>query len=111
MADGQLATVLRHIRKLAGERMAEEPTDRQLLERFARQRDAAAFETLVRRHGPLVLGVCRRVLHDAHEAEDAFQATFLVLVRRAGSVANHGSLGGWLNGVAYRVAARARSQA
>jgi RNA polymerase sigma factor (sigma-70 family) len=74
-------------------------------------RDEAAFAALVRRHGPMVLGVCRRLLHDAHEAEDAFQATFLVLVHKAGSIGRPESLGPWLHGVATRTAARARQAA
>jgi RNA polymerase sigma factor (sigma-70 family) len=95
-------------------------TDSQLLERYTAKRaesaEAAtaaemAFAALVDRHGPMVWGVCRRVLGDTHEAEDAFQATFLVLVRKAGSVRVDGSLGRWLYGVAHRVARRARSEA
>ena len=69
----------------------------------------AAFEVLVLRHGPMVLGVCRRVLRDPHEVEDAFQATFLILARRAGSIRKREVLGGWLCKVAHRVAARARA--
>jgi RNA polymerase sigma factor (sigma-70 family) len=85
--------------------------DRRLLERFLADRDEAAFEALVRRHGPLVLGVCRRVLRHAHDAEDAFQATFLVLACKAGSIARRDALPAWLYGVAYRVASRARAAA
>jgi RNA polymerase sigma factor (sigma-70 family) len=85
--------------------------DRRLLERFVTARDEAAFAALVRRHGPMVLGVCRRLLHDAHEAEDAFQATFLVLVHKARSIGRAESLGPWLHGVACRTAARAREAA
>jgi RNA polymerase sigma factor (sigma-70 family) len=85
--------------------------DRHLLERFVSVRDESAFAALVRRHGPMVLGVCRRLLHDAHEAEDAFQATFLVLVHKARSIGRPESLGPWLHGVAYRTAARARQEA
>src|ERR1700732_1742803 len=84
-------------------------TDGQLLERFLAQRDEVAFEELVRRHGAMVLGVCRRVLRNEHDVEDAFQATFLVLVRKAGSVQSRDLVGPWLYGVAYRTAVRARA--
>ena len=85
-------------------------SDRQLLERFVRYRDEAAFERLVRRHGPMVLGVCRRVLGRAEDAEDAFQATFLVLMRKAAVIAQPELLGNWLYGVASRIARKARAQ-
>jgi RNA polymerase sigma factor (sigma-70 family) len=84
-------------------------TDGQLLARFVGARDEASFAALVRRHGPMVLGVCRRVLHDFHEAEDAFQATFLVLARKAGSVVKRDSVGCWLYQVAYHTALEART--
>ena len=87
------------------------PTDRELVRAFAATRDEAAFAEIVRRHGPMVLAVCRRVLADAPEADDAFQAVFLVLARRAGSVGRPDRLGGWLHGVAVRCARRARSAA
>jgi RNA polymerase sigma factor (sigma-70 family) len=87
-----------------------EPSDRELLDRFHRLRDQSAFEQLVRRHGPMVLGVCRRTLLHAHDAEDAFQATFLVLVRKAGSLQNPELLANYLYGVAYRVARKARTR-
>jgi RNA polymerase sigma-70 factor (ECF subfamily) len=96
---------------LPGHQPREDQSDRQLLEQFARRRDEAAFEALVQRHGSLVLGVCRRVLHDTHDAEDAFQATFLVLVRKAGSIAKPELLANWLCGVAYRTACKARTSA
>jgi RNA polymerase sigma factor (sigma-70 family) len=83
-------------------------TDADLLMRYQAARDEAAFATLVRRHGPMVLGVCRRVLRDAHDAEDAFQATFLVLIRKADSVRPREALGNWLYGVAYRAALKTR---
>lgn len=82
--------------------------DRELLDRFARGGDQQAFETLVRRHGPRVLGVCRRVLGDPHAADDAFQSTFLVLARKGGRLTNPDALGGWLYGVAARVAIKAK---
>jgi RNA polymerase sigma factor (sigma-70 family) len=83
-------------------------TEAQLLDRFATTHDDAAFEAIVRRHGRAVLAVCRRLLHDPHEAEDAFQATFLVLARRAGSISRSRPIGPWLVGVAYRIASKAR---
>jgi RNA polymerase sigma factor (sigma-70 family) len=86
-------------------------TDGQLLECFINRRDEAAFEALVRRHGPMVLGVCRRLLSHAQDAEDAFQATFLVLVRKANSLRQPELLGNWLYGVAYRTALEARAAA
>jgi RNA polymerase sigma-70 factor (ECF subfamily) len=81
------------------------------LENFSRRGDQEAFTDLVGRHGPMVLGVCRRVLGHVQEAEDAFQATFIVLMRRAGSIRNPELLGNWLYGVAFRVARKARAQA
>jgi RNA polymerase sigma factor (sigma-70 family) len=84
-------------------------TDGQLLERFLTQGDENAFEVLMHRHGPMVLGVCRRVLADPHDTEDAFQATFLVLVRKAASLRNGELLGNWLYGAAYRAALEAKA--
>src|SRR6516164_4379312 len=75
-------------------------TDGQLLECFVGRRDPAALEALVRRHGPMVWGVCRRLFQNHHDAEDAFQATFLVLVRKAGSIRSGDKVGNWLYGVA-----------
>ena len=86
-------------------------SDAQLLDRFVSGRDEAAeaaFEELMIRHAPMVLDVCRGALHDAHDAEDAFQAVFLVLASRAGSIRRAGSIASWLFGVARRVAARSR---
>jgi RNA polymerase sigma factor (sigma-70 family) len=104
-----------HLGRLFSAGSAVGLTDGELLERFARRDEAAeaAFETLLVRHGSMVLTVCRQVLGDAHAAEDAFQAAFLVLVRRAASlrVREPGSLGPWLHGVAYRIALKARQQA
>src|SRR5690349_16571529 len=104
-------TVLRHIRGMIAAEQTGQLADGELLERFAARREEAAFAALVRRHGPLVFGVCRRVLHNRHDAEDAFQAAFLALARHAGAVGRRGSVGGWLHRVAYRVAVRARGRA
>jgi RNA polymerase sigma factor (sigma-70 family) len=102
--------VLHHVRALAA-RHPDSGPDAQLLERFAASRDEAAFEALVRRHGPMVLGVCRRVLRHEQDAEDAFQATFLVLARRAHAVRKGQALAAWLHGVARRLSLKARARA
>ncbi|AGA29050.1 RNA polymerase sigma factor [Singulisphaera acidiphila] len=102
---------LREFQSLFGGGVVSGLTDRQLLERFAERRDEVAFAGLIDRHGSMVLGVCRRVLSDPADAGDAFQATFLVLVRRAASVRVDDSLGPWLYGVSIRVAKRARTVA
>jgi RNA polymerase sigma factor (sigma-70 family) len=86
-------------------------TDGQLLERFVRDHEGAAFAALVHRHGAMVLGVCRRVLRQPQDAEDAFQATFLILVQKAGSLEQPELLANWLYGVAYRTAQQARVRA
>src|SRR5260370_9997425 len=83
--------------------------DGQLLERYLTRRDEAAFEALVNLHGPMVLGLCRRMLRDPRDIEDAFQATFLVLVRKAPELRDRDLVANWLYGVAYRVAVRARA--
>jgi RNA polymerase sigma factor (sigma-70 family) len=101
--------VVRHIRTVAILHARDGPTDAQLVESFVARRDEAAFEALLRRHGPMVLGVCRRVLRHAQDAEDAFQATFLVLARKAGSLRSRELLGNWLYGVAQRTAMKARA--
>jgi RNA polymerase sigma factor (sigma-70 family) len=111
MGHGPLSHVLRHIRTLAGGPVPGAPTDGDLLRRFAGQRDEAAFAALMQRHGPMVLAVCRRMLHDWHDAEDAYQATFLVLARKAGASGWQASIGCWLYAVAQRVAAKAREAA
>jgi RNA polymerase sigma factor (sigma-70 family) len=107
MPAGQLLPLLRCLRKIGTP--ADGEGDRALLERFARQRDGEAFAALVRRHGPMVLAVCRRLLRHSHDAADAFQAVFLLLVRRAGSLRRPEQLGPWLHGVARRVALKARA--
>jgi RNA polymerase sigma factor (sigma-70 family) len=109
MAETHPSPLLHHLRHLIGNVPAAALSDSQLLERFLGCRDETAVEVLVRRHGPLVFGVCRRVLHDAHAAEDAFQATFLILTRKAPSLVRHERLGSWLYKVAYRLALRARA--
>ena len=112
MKDGQ-RSFLEHIETLFDEGAIGEQTDRQLLERFTgRDRGAAelAFTVLVKRHGPMVFRACRAILGDPHAAEDAFQATFLVLARKAPGLWVRGSLGPWLLSVACRVASAARSR-
>jgi RNA polymerase sigma factor (sigma-70 family) len=104
-----MSGVLRQLRRAALLHQADHLTDGQLLERFLAQRDEAAFEALVKRHGPMVLGVCRRLLRNAHDTEDAFQATFLVLIRKAASIIPSDNVGNWLYGVAYRTALEART--
>jgi RNA polymerase sigma-70 factor (ECF subfamily) len=120
MASATAGEVGRHLRQLFAAGSGVGLDDAQLLERFAtaarrgeHEPAGAAFETIVARHGATVLSVCRQVLGDGHAAEDAFQATFLVLVRRAGSLRlrEGGALGGWLYGVAYRTALKARRAA
>ncbi|MEO6811530.1 MAG: RNA polymerase sigma factor [Isosphaeraceae bacterium] len=108
MAVSHKGAVFRQLQTIFGAGTVAGLSDAQLLERFASREDPLAFEALVVRHGSLVLGVCRNVLCDDHAAEDAFQATFLVLARRAGSIRKPGSLAPWLHGVAFRISARAR---
>src|SRR5690348_17267537 len=110
MAHGQLRTVLRHLRRAIGGPGAGELSDRQLLERFAAGHDEDAFAALVRRHGPLVRGVCWRRLRHVQDAEDCFQATLLVLARKAGAIRWRDSVAGWLYEVATRVAAEMRTR-
>src|SRR5437763_11693806 len=111
MMSGSIKPVLQHLRRTAVLDSGAGLTDAQLLELYLTGRDEAAFEALLRRHGPMVLGVCRRVLRNEADAEDAFQATFLVLVRRAGSLRSPDALANWLYGVAVRTALAARGDA
>jgi len=108
MANFSVDSFLGQIRRLLVVRSEGRLSDAELLQRFVKCRDQDAFAALVERHGPLVQRMCQRLLRDTHTAEDAFQATFLVLARRAGSVRRPQALGCWLHGVAYRVASRAR---
>jgi RNA polymerase sigma factor (sigma-70 family) len=101
--------VVQRLHNLLALGVAAEQGDVDLLRRFTAQGDAAAFAALVRRHGPMVLGVCRRLLRDSTDADDAFQATFAILVRKAASISHPERLAGWLFQVAYRTARRARS--
>jgi RNA polymerase sigma-70 factor (ECF subfamily) len=115
MADARPTGVLNDLERLFSQGTLSGLTDGQLLDRFLAGRDGgqaeSAFAALVERHGPMVLRVCRGVLDDPHDAQDAFQATFLVLVRKAGSVRKRNSVASWLFGVASRVSARARADA
>jgi RNA polymerase sigma factor (sigma-70 family) len=110
MRDGHLLDVSRRIEQLVDSQAAAHRTDAELLERVAVRAEPVAFEVLVRRHGPLVWRVCRRLLGHVHDAEDAFQAVFLVLARKAPSIRRGESLPGWLQAVAFRVARKARAQ-
>jgi RNA polymerase sigma factor (sigma-70 family) len=105
-----LGEVIRRLSRSGGLQGDLTQTDAQLLERFARRRDEPAFTALLARHGPMVLGLCRRLLADPHEAEDAFQAAFLILARKAGAIQRQALLGPWLYGVAWRVAVRLRGR-
>src|SRR5262245_53862403 len=108
MANAPLGKVIRQLRQSLDHEGGL--SDAELLERVVSQRDTAAFEVLVWRHGALVLGVCRRLLRHEQDAEDAFQAAFLILLRKAGSIGKRQSLGSWLYKVAYRVSLRARAR-
>src|SRR5258706_16185654 len=106
-----LGAALRQINRLFAEGVIAELSDAQLLERFLIQGDAGAFEALVGRHGPMVLSVCRAILRNPCDAEDAFQATFLVLVKKGRTIRGRDVLGGWLYQVAHRVAIQANTAA
>jgi RNA polymerase sigma factor (sigma-70 family) len=109
MANPTIAGVLQYLCRLARTKEGDEQGDGQLLQQFVAQRDEGAFAALLQRHGPLVFRVCRQVLRDPHDAEDAFQATFLVLARKAASLRNQDSLGAWLHRVAVNIARTAKT--
>jgi RNA polymerase sigma factor (sigma-70 family) len=104
------ASVAKHLEALFDIGTVAGVADGRLLERFIARRDGAAFEAIVARHGPMVFNVCRRILPEPSDADDAFQATFLVLVRKAGTLRDKERVGSWLYGVAHRVATRAKAQ-
>src|SRR5437660_4321110 len=107
MTDHQLATILHELRRTAAEEAGIEDTE--LLQRFVRNEDEASFELLMWRHARLVWSLCRRILQNHHDAEDAFQVTFLALARQARRIENGACLAGWLYKVAYRAALAARA--
>ena len=107
----RLPTILKHLQEPVRPLPPPDATDAQLLDSFVRRHDQAAFEGLMCRHGPMVYAVCRHVLRHTQDAEDAFQATFLVLARKAASISKRESIGGWLHTVAYRLALRAKGRA
>jgi len=110
LAGETLGEVIRRLGRCGGLQGDLAQTDAQLLDRFARRRDEPAFAALVARHGPMILGLCRRLLSDPRDAEDAFQAVFLILARKAGAIQRRTLLGPWLYGVAWRVALPLRGQ-
>jgi RNA polymerase sigma factor (sigma-70 family) len=108
MAVSQMNRIIKRIRHISLAQNGGALTDAQLLELFIACQEEAAFEAIVRRHGSMVLSVCRRVLHNTQDAEDAFQATFLVLARKASTIRSRGLVANWLYGVAYQTALKAR---
>lgn len=111
MATGQVRGVLQHLRRVHLLRDGAGLPDEQLLRDFISRGDDAALAVLVKRHGPMVWGVCRRLLANYHDAEDAFQATFLVFVRKAASIASKELLANWLYGVSFQTARKLRATA
>src|SRR5437588_8275527 len=110
MPNAAFGDILRFLHRTHQIHEAGARSDSELLSRFVTQGEEAAFSVLVGRHGPMVMGVCRRVLGDFHSAEDCFQATFIVLARRAASIRSRTALGTWLYAVAQRIALRAKAQ-
>ena len=108
MIDDRLSNALGIVQRQVAMQHAVVLSDRALLETFVRTKDGSAFGTLLHRHGSMVLGTCRRVLKHSHDAEDACQATFLILAQKAGTIRQRDSLAAWLHGVACRVAQRLR---
>src|SRR4051812_34226686 len=108
MATSPMAELIQHLRRTALLQDGSRLTDGQLLEEYIRRRDEVAVAALVRRHGPVVWSVCRRILGNCHDTEDAFQATFLVLVRKAVTVRPSEMVANWLYGVARQTALKAR---
>src|ERR1017187_8733898 len=111
MAQRQLGTVIEFIRASVCASDSGDQPDADLLARFVQTGEEAAFTAILQRHGTLVIGVCTRVLGNTEDADDAFQATFLVLVRKANSIRKGASVASWLYGVAYRVSLEARTRA
>ena len=109
MPTSRMSQVMHHLRGEGLLREGADRTDGQLLECFVSRREPAALEALIRRHAAMVWGVCRRVLHGLQDAEDAFQATFLVLLRKAPTIVPRDRVGNWLYGVAHQTARKARA--
>lgn len=110
MAKASSNPILQTIRRMVEDQRVKELGDHELLRRFVAEHDEAAFHALLRRHEPVVLDVCRSMLANQADAEDAFQATFLVFARKAESIREASSLGTWLYGVAYRIALKAQAE-
>ncbi|HEY3997362.1 MAG TPA: sigma factor, partial [Candidatus Xenobia bacterium] len=109
--NGKNGGLIAHIHELTQAHVAARQEDALLIDRFVRLHEETAFEALMRRHGPMVFRVCQRVLGQVQDAEDVFQATFLLLSRKASSLRDRGAVGSWLYGVAYRLARKARTAA
>src|SRR5262249_54946416 len=110
MANTTASPILRFIRRVIDDHQEQQLSDQELLQRFHDQQDQAAFHALFRRHGSIVLDVRRSILPNEADIEDAFQATFLILASKSGSIYKTASLGSWLHGVAFRVAHKVRAQ-